>query len=78
MAFDGYVEKMQTKLLATESVQDIRIIKLGYELKDFATKGQEIWEARVKTLDDELRAIIWINPNTEKVCFIAGPWGSRR
>lgn len=76
LAFDGYVKKMQASVLATESVRDIAIIKLGYDVTDFAAKGEKLWEARVKTLEDELRAIIWINPNTEKVHFVVGPWGS--
>lgn len=77
LAFDSYVKKMKVNILSTESVQEITIIKLGYEILGFASKGELLWEARVKTLAQELRAIIWINPRTEKVYFVSGPWEAK-
>ena len=76
IASDAYLKKMQLNVSATESVQDISIIKLGYNVKDFVSKGQKLWEVRIKTIEDELISIIWINPYTEKVRFVSGPWES--
>jgi hypothetical protein len=73
-ASDNYIKKMQLNVLATESIREISIIKLGFDIKNFANKGEKLWEARVKTIEGELRAIIWINPKTEKAQFVIGPW----
>ena len=74
IAFDSYFRKMQLKVSATEGVQDISIITLGFDITDFAPKGEKLWETRIKTIEGELRAIIWINPKSEKVYFVIGPW----
>jgi len=75
LAFDGYVKKMKAKVLATEGVRDIEIITLGWDVDGFASKGQRVWELRVKTINDELRSIIWVHPDTRDIHFLAGPWG---
>lgn len=74
IAFDHYVKKMKMNVLANESVKEISIIKLGYSIHNFAAKGDFIWEARILTLEGELRAVIWVHPDTEKVFFVSGPW----
>lgn len=60
-------------VLANEGVRSVSIIKLGYNIPDFANKGERIWEVRILAWE-ELRSIIWINPTTAKVRFLAGPW----
>ena len=75
IAFDGYVKKMRAQVLATESVQNISVITLGYDVPRFASKGDRIWEARIMTIEQELRAIIWVNPKTKAVHFVCGSWG---
>jgi hypothetical protein len=74
IAFEGYVKKMRTQILSTESVQNISVITLGYDIPMFASRGDRIWEARVMTIEQELRAIIWINPKTKAVHFVCGPY----
>ena len=76
IAFDGYVKKMRAQVLSTESVRDISVITLGYDVPMFASKGDRIWEARVMTIEQELRAIIWVNPKTKAVHFVCGSWGA--
>lgn len=78
LARNSYVEKMGTRLMAEEGVQSLTIITLGYNVPGFANKGERIWEARVMAFfDRELRAIIWVNPRTEKVFFVCGPWETK-
>jgi hypothetical protein len=74
LAFTEYVKKMRIEVLATERARDVVIIKLGYSIPGFIKKNEKFWEVRVLTLEDELRAIIWVNAMTEKVRFVAGPW----
>ena len=74
IAFEAYAKKMHADILANESVQDIAIVTLGYNVRDFAAKGERIWEARVLTIEGKLRAIIWVNPRSESVHFVCGPW----
>ena len=73
LAFDNYIQRMDGNISATETVRDISIQILGYTMDGFADRGTKLWEARV-TDKDELRAIIWINPNTEQIYFVCGPW----
>ena len=77
LAFESYLKKMNSKVLATELVHGIQVITLGYDAPDFAGKGERLWEAHVMTLNQELRAIIWVNPRTEAVRFLCGPWESK-
>ena len=75
IARDNYADKMGISLMAEEGVRRISIITLGYDVPDFAKRGEVIWEARVMAFfDRELRAILWINPKTEKVHYLCGPW----
>ncbi len=76
VAFAAYVEKMQLEILAEEGVREreITIVTLGYDVRDFAAKGERIWEARVLTIEGRLRAIIWVNPRSENVHLVCGPW----
>lgn len=75
LAFDNYIKRMDGNISATEAVRDISIQVLGYNISEFADKGMKFWEARVSD-NQELRAIIWINPYSEQVHFICGPWDS--
>lgn len=61
---------MHGEILATEAVHDIAIIVLGYDVPDFAPAGARIWELRVKTIEGGLRAVIWVNPQSEQVRFV--------
>ena len=74
IAFTQYINKMKLNVLAEEGPGMTSIIKIGYNIPDFASKGDLIWEVRIMTIVAELRAILWIHPNTEKVHFIIGPW----
>ena len=74
LAFTQYVNKMKGAVLANESVHEVKIQKLGYAILGFAKKGETIWEARILTIDGELRGIIMINPQTEAVHFVSGAW----
>jgi len=65
---------MESGVLATEGVRSVSIIKLGYNIPDFAKKGEKLWEVRILLDGEELRSIIWINPTTAKVRFVSGPW----
>ncbi len=73
IALDAYIRKMRFELLATEAVQDITVITLGYDVRGFAAKNDRIWEARVKMISGQLRSIIWANPNSGNVRFVCGP-----
>jgi hypothetical protein len=64
-------------MLATEGVRSVAIIKLGYNIPDFANKSERIWEVRILLDGEEVRSIIWINPTTAKVRFLTGPWEGR-
>ena len=74
IAFEAYAKKMHAEILSNESVQDIAIVKLGYDIPEFAAKGERIWEARVLTIEGELRAIIWVNSRSGEVHFVCGLW----
>lgn len=74
VAFSSYVEKMRLNVSATEGARKVAIIRLGYDMPQFASRGEQLWEVRVLTLEGELRAILWVNPKTEDVAFVAGPW----
>ncbi len=76
IAFDAYVKKMRTEISATEGVQNISIVivRLGFDVRDFAVTGDRIWETRVMTVEGLLRAIIWVHPFSEQVHFVCGPW----
>ena len=74
----SYVKKMGTQLMAEEGVHQVTIVTLGYNIPDFAQRGEKIWEVRVMSFfGRELRSIIWINPRTEKVRFVCGPWETK-
>lgn len=78
IAFEHYIKKMKTRVLAEEGVQKISVFKLGYDVPGFAAKGDIIWQASVKTLalglESKLRGIIWVHSKTEKVHFVTGAW----
>lgn len=54
--------------------QEASIVILGFDIPGFAKTGEKIWEARVVTLNNELRAILWIHPMTEKVFVVIAFW----
>ena len=74
LADKQYVLKMESHVLANEGIHSVSIVKLGYNIPEFANKGERIWEVRVLAYQDEMRSIIWINPTTAKVRFLTGPW----
>lgn len=75
IAIDAYRKKMRAQVLATGGAQEVSIITLGYDVPKFASQGQRVWEIRVMTIEQELRAIIWVNPQTKAVHFVRGAWG---
>ena len=76
LAFDAYAHKMNAHVLANEGVY-VTVIKIGYEIEHFAKKGDQLWEARIMTLENELRGVIWVHPNTGEVRLLVGVWGTR-
>ena len=78
IVFKKYVEKIGGNIMANEGIRDISIVKIGYDIDGFAKKGEKIWETRVLTLNGELRAIIWLHPNTEKIYFVTGSWDTNK
>jgi hypothetical protein len=76
LALKEYLRKMEA-MLANEGIRSVSIVKLGYNIPEFANKGERIWEVRVGAYLDEFRSIIWINPTTAKVRFLTGPWEER-
>ncbi|MDX9862370.1 MAG: hypothetical protein RBS99_15785 [Rhodospirillales bacterium] len=77
IAFEAYAKKMRAEILANESVQDMAVVTLGYDVPGFASKGERIWEARVLTIEGGLRAILWVNPRSEDVHYVCGPWEAK-
>ena len=77
IAFEAYVKKMRAEILANEGVQDMAVVTLGYDVPGFAPKGERIWEVRVLTIEGGLRAILWVNPRSEDVHFVCGPWKTK-
>lgn len=75
LAREAYASKMGVRLMAEESVRHMTQVTLGYDVPHFAHRGEVIWEARVMAFfDRELRAILWVNPRSETVHFVCGPW----
>ena len=74
IAGKAYVSKMKMKVLSTEAVSEVKIIKIGYTIEGFAEAGDSLWETRVMTIDGAYRAIIWVNPSNEKIYFVNGSW----
>ncbi|BBO66634.1 hypothetical protein DSCA_05640 [Desulfosarcina alkanivorans] len=72
-AFNAYFKKMNLNVLAEEGVRDINIIKLKSSIKGFASKNEEVYEVRIKTIGNELRAILYVN-SKDKVHFVSGQW----
>ncbi len=79
VAFAAYMKRMQLEILAEEGVREreISVVTLGYDVPGFAAKGERIWEARVLTIEGGLRAILWVNPRSEDVHFVCGPWKTK-
>lgn len=65
-------------IMANEGAGSPSIITLGYEVAGFAAAGEKLWEVRISVAAADstraLRAILWINPRTEQVHFVCGPW----
>jgi hypothetical protein len=72
IAMEAYMEKMDYKLSATAGARDIDIRILGDDIQNFGKKGDRIWEARITDLE-ELKALLWIHPVTEKIYFVYAP-----
>lgn len=73
-ALAAYVKKTDFAVSATEGTGQAGIVRLGFEIRGFAEKGEPIWQVPIRAIGMELRAIIWINPRTAKVLFVVGPW----
>lgn len=67
-------------IMANEGAGSPSIITMGYDVPRFVSAGEQLWEVRISVLTPNntlaLRAILWINPRTEKVHFVCGPWDS--
>lgn len=78
LAFKAYTEKMKLKLSDTEAPGDVSALILGFEISDFGKSGDKILEVRITSMVTDgtrsLRAIIWINAQTEKAYYVIGPW----
>jgi hypothetical protein len=80
LAEGEYLEKLlktRAGMLANEGASDISIATLGFDVPEFGKTGDKIWEVRIALhikLEQDLRAIAWIHPQTGKVHFVIGPW----
>jgi hypothetical protein len=74
IAFGEYVQKMRLRVLAQEGVQDVSVVSLGLDIRDFGKTGDKVWETRIGTFDGKLRAILWVHSQSEKTLFVIGPW----
>jgi len=74
LARSAYNKKVGESSIENDQVGDPSVITLGYAIPGFAGRGERLWEARVTTPDNELRSILWLNPHTEQVRFLIGPW----
>jgi hypothetical protein len=73
--FRAYLDKVHAPTPASDSIADINLVTLGFDIGDFAKKGERIWEGRIRTIGSHrLRGIIWIHPNTQKAHFVHGYW----
>jgi hypothetical protein len=54
-------------LLAEEGVGATGLFRIGRDIKDFATRGEWIWEIRVIHHGLSLDGVIWINAHTKKI-----------
>jgi hypothetical protein len=71
----AYAEKVgKSATVASDRTGDASVVTLGYSVNGIGKRGDKIWEARVLTKAGELRSIMWVNPHTEKVRFLCGPW----
>jgi hypothetical protein len=78
IAFAKYMEKRGGSVDAREAVSEVTAITLGYEIPGFAAAGEQLWEARIVIRFKDLRSILWINPKTERVFFVIGPWDVKK
>lgn len=76
IAKGAYTKKMSFNIPADIVFRDVSIITLRFNITNFVNKGEKLWQVNVKTLNNDLEGIIWINPNTEQVYFVFGPWKS--
>ncbi len=60
-----YVEKMKNGILAEESVNDLSVVRRGYDSPGFARNGERVWFAQVRNKDGELRGMLQIHRNTK-------------
>jgi hypothetical protein len=76
IASNAYTRKMVTTagLRADEGVSAISTITLGFDVPDFAKKGEVVWTATAADQLGAFRGLMWIHPNTEKVVFVVGAW----
>ncbi|MCG8448160.1 MAG: hypothetical protein MI725_01095 [Pirellulales bacterium] len=81
IAFEHYIKKMMADVMADEGVYSLSVFKIGYDIPEFATAGDIIWQADIKTLalglESKLRGIIWVHSGTGKVHFVTGAWDDR-
>lgn len=81
IAFEHYVKKMKAEVSSYEGISSLSVFKIGYDIPEFATAGDIIWQANIKTLavglESKLRGIIWVHSRTGKVHFVTGAWDHR-
>ena len=70
MAFTAYTSRQHLDILAEEAATTAYATILGFTIPNFASKGDNIWEVHIEYMLSQLRAILWINPATEKIVFI--------
>lgn len=54
-------------LLAEEGVGATGLFRIGRDIKEFATRGEWVWEIRVIQHGLSLDGLIWINAHTKKI-----------
>ena len=77
LAFSAYrkhMKEMKAPLLSEERVNHVVATDLLFDVPSFAKAGTSIIEVRIGHNNDDVRAILWYNPDNERVKFVIGPW----
>lgn len=78
IAYVLHLSKMvdQDDVLIKDSPEQAHLIRVNFNLPNFAEKGDLVWQVRVMNLG-QLRSIIWIHTKTADAFAVAGPWDTQ-
>jgi hypothetical protein len=69
----AFEQKMRRRMLAEEGSQ-ASVVRLGYSVKGFGSRGDLVWEVRISELVHDLKAIVWVHSETGAALPICGAW----